>query len=222
METRGKEHLRVGKDFTGEEARERELTVQEKSLIRKKIQEKYVLVAKSPKGCFNFPTGEKGLKKLEYATKITRDFPEPVLQSFCGVGNPFNAGPIHQGEDILDIGCGAGFDAFVAAKITGPRGRVIGLDVTEEMIEKANENLILLGLNNVSFEKGEAEELPFQDELFDVVISNGAFNLTLDKDKALKEAFRVIKPKGRLMIADMVLVSPLPPERAGKIENWYQ
>jgi ubiquinone/menaquinone biosynthesis C-methylase UbiE len=106
--------------------------------------------------------------------------------------------------------------------MTGPRGRVIGLDVTEEMIEKANKNLMLLGLNNVSLEKGEAEELPFQDELSDVVISNGAFNLTLDKEKALKEAFRVIKPKGRLMIADMVLVSPLPPERAGKIENWYQ
>jgi SAM-dependent methyltransferase len=201
---------------------EADLTFEDKSLVRKKIQEKYVLVAKSPKGLFNFPTGKKGAKRLGYPPDVIRDFPEPVLASFCGVGNPFNAGPIHQGEDILDIGCGAGFDAFVAAKITGPRGRVIGIDVTEEMIEKANGNLILLGLNNVSFEKGEAEELPFQDELFDVVISNGAFNLTLDKEKALKEAFRVIKPKGRLMIADMVLVSPLPPERAGKIENWYQ
>jgi len=201
---------------------ERELTVQEKSLIRKKVQEKYIRVAKSPKGCFNFPIGKEGLEKQGYAFDIIRDFPEPILESFCGVGNPFSAGLIRQGEAILDIGCGSGLDAFVASRMTGPRGRVIGLDVTEEMIEKANKNLMLLGLNNVSLEKGEAEELPFQDELSDVVISNGAFNLTLDKEKALKEAFRVIKPKGRLMIADMVLVSPLPPERAGKIENWYQ
>ena len=109
---------------------ERKLSVQEKSLIRKKVQEKYVRVAKSPEGCFNFPTGKAGLEKQGYLD-ILRDFPEPILESFCGVGNPFNAGPIHQGEDILDIGCGAGFDAFVAAKITGPRGRVIGLDVQQ-------------------------------------------------------------------------------------------
>ena len=201
---------------------EKELTIEEKSLIRQKIQEKYILVARSPRGYFNFPTGKKGLKKLGYPVEIIRNFPEPILESFCGVGNPFSAGPIHQGEGILDIGCGAGVDAFVAASMTGPQGRVIGIDVSPEMIAKANKNLTLFGWSNVTFEVGEAEALAFEDRAFEAVVSNGALNLALSKEKALKEAFRVIKPKGRLMIADMVLVSPLPPERAGKIENWYQ
>ena len=201
---------------------ERELTVQEKSLIRNKVQEKYVRVAKSPEGCFNFPTGKEGLEKQRYPSDIIHDFPEPILDSFCGVGNPFNGNFISQGEAVLDIGCGSGLDAFVAAKITGPQGRVIGLDVSPEMINKAKENLAFLGLSNVSFEVGEAEALAYEDRTFDVVISNGAFNLTLSKEEALKEAFRVLRPGGRFMIADMVLVEPLPQERAGKIENWYQ
>jgi SAM-dependent methyltransferase len=201
---------------------ERELTVQERSLIRKKVQEKYVRVAKSPEGCFNFPTGKEGLEKQRYPSDIIHDFPEPILDSFCGVGNPFNGNFISQGEAVLDIGCGSGLDAFVAAKITGPQGRVIGLDLSPEMINKAKENLAFLGLSNVSFEVGEAEALAYEDRTFDVVISNGAFNLTLSKEEALKEAFRVLRPGGRFMIADMVLVEPLPQERAGKIENWYQ
>lgn len=201
---------------------EKQLTIEEKSLIRKKIQEKYIRVARSPRGCFNFPTGKKGLEKLGYRPEIIRDFPEPVLESFCGVGNPFSVGPIHQGEVILDIGCGAGFDAFVAARMTGPRGRVFGIDVSPEMITKARDNLTLLGASNVSFEIGEAEGLAFEDRTFQVVISNGAFNLAFSKEKALGQAFRVLKFGGRLMIADMVLIKPLPPERTGKIENWYQ
>jgi ubiquinone/menaquinone biosynthesis C-methylase UbiE len=162
------------------------------------------------------------LEKQRYPSDIIHDFPEPILDSFCGVGNPFNGNFISQGEAVLDIGCGSGLDAFVAAKITGPQGRVIGLDVSPEMINKAKENLAFLGLSNVSFEVGEAEALAYEDRTFDVVISNGAFNLTLSKEEALKEAFRVLRPGGRFMIADMVLVEPLPQERAGKIENWYQ
>jgi len=201
---------------------ERKLTVQEKSLIREKVQEKYVRVAKSPKGFFRFPTGKQGLTALGYPSELLNAFPEALLESFCGVGNPFRLGPIHRGETILDIGCGAGLDAFLAAEMTGPEGRVFGIDITQQLIGKANEHLSLLASDHLSFEVGEAEDLLFEDQTFHVVISNGVFNLTLDKEKALQEAFRVLRLGGRLMVADMVLVEPLPHERAGKIENWYQ
>ena len=198
------------------------LTDKEKTFVREKIQEKYVQVARSPAGLFNFPTGKRGARKLGYPFDGIRDFPGSVLESFCGVGNPFSAGPIHQGEAILDIGCGAGLDAFVAARSTGDLGRVIGIDVSPEMIAKAQENLALLGARNVSFEIGEAEALDFEDQTFQVVISNGVFILALSKVRALGEAFRVLRPGGRFMVADMVLVESLPEDRAGKIENWYQ
>ncbi|MDD5643546.1 MAG: methyltransferase domain-containing protein [Syntrophales bacterium] len=106
--------------------------------------------------------------------------------------------------------------------MVGPEGRVAGLDATPGMIEKARAHAALLALPNVTFQVGEAESLPFPDNDFDVIISNGVFNLTLDKEKALKESHRVLKPGGRFMLADMVLVAALPPEKAGKIENWYQ
>lgn len=200
-----------------------DLTDTELGLIREKIQEKYVRVAVSPAGCFGYPTGVAGLKQQGYPEEIIRELPETILDSFCGVGNPFSLGPIQAGEAVLDIGCGAGVDTFIAAIMVGPQGRVKGLDVTPEMIARAAANLALLpALQNVSFETGAAESLTFPDNAFDVVISNGVLNLTLDKEKALREVHRVLKPGGRLMLADMVLVSDLPPDQAGNIDNWYQ
>jgi arsenite methyltransferase len=111
---------------------------------------------------------------------------------------------------------------FVAARLAGPQGRVVGIDVTPRMVDKAKEHLSRLGLKQVAFRMGEAEALPFPDKDFDVVISNGVLNLTLDKDKAVREIFRVLKPGGWLWMADMVLVEALPPEREQKVENWYQ
>ncbi len=199
-----------------------ELSEQEKGLIREKIQEKYERVAASAGGCFRYPTGREGIEKLNYPPELWQDFPEELLASFCGVGNPFSLGVIEPGQSVLDIGCGAGFDVFAAARLVGSQGRVVGIDVTLRMVETAKEHLSHLGLKQVAFQMGDAEVLPFPDKDFDAVISNGVLNLTLDKEKAVGEIYRVLKPGGLLMVADMVLMEALPPEREKKIENWYQ
>jgi SAM-dependent methyltransferase len=200
-----------------------DLTESEILTVRQGIKEKYDRVAAAGAGsCFQYPTGKDGMDLQGYPTEILRDFPQEVLAAFCGVGNPFRLGPLNPGDAVLDIGCGAGVDSLVAARLVGAGGRVVGLDVTPAMIERARAHQARLGLANLSFQVGEAEALPFPDNDFDAVISNGVFNLALDKEKALQEVHRVLKPGGRLMIADMVLVAALPPEKSDKVENWFQ
>jgi len=200
-----------------------ELTDSDIRAIREGIRGKYAQVAAAGTGCcFQYPTGREGMVLQGYPGEVLEKIPEDILASFCGVGNPFSLGPIHPGEAVLDVGCGAGVDSLVAAHLVGPAGRVIGVDVTAEMIAKARSNLERLDLPQVSFQVGEAESLPFPDNDFDLVISNGVLNLTLNKEQALEEAYRVLKPGGRFMVADQVLVAELPPELAGKVENWFQ
>jgi SAM-dependent methyltransferase len=191
--------------------------------VRQGVKEKYDRVAAAgADGCFQYPTGKAGMELQGYPPEVLRDFPPEVLAAFCGVGNPFSLEPLNPGDAVLDIGCGAGVDSLVAAHLVGAGGRVVGLDVTLAMIERARGLLARLDLANVTFKVGEAEALPVPDNDFDAVISNGVFNLTLDKEKALHETHRVLKPGGRLMLADMVLVAALPPDQAGKVENWFQ
>jgi SAM-dependent methyltransferase len=200
-----------------------ELTETEILQVRQGIQAKYDRVAAAGAGgCFQYPTGMAGMEIQGYPPEVLKKFPPEVLAAFCGVGNPFSLGTLNPGDAVLDIGCGAGVDSLVAAHLVGAGGRVVGLDVTAAMVERARASLSRLDLANVTFEVGQAEALPFPDGDFDAVISNGVFNLTLDKEKALHEAHRVLKPGGKLMLADMALVAALPPDQAGKVENWFQ
>jgi len=196
------------------------LTNTDRKKIHKAIRKKYKKVAKNPTGLFKYPTGLAGLETLQYTAELINALPEVVTDSYCGVGNPFALGPVSEGEAILDIGCGAGVDAIFAAMLTGPSGKVVGIDITPAMLEKAKKNLLMMDLKNVRFEERSAENLPFADEDFDVVTSNGALNLVPDKARALGEIYRVLKLGGRLMVADEIRIGELPKEKDKIIKSW--
>ncbi len=196
------------------------LTPEDRKRIEEGIQQKYTRVARASGGNFRYPTGEAGLKGLNYNTEILKRLPKDISASYCGVGNPFLLGPIKEGEAVLDIGCGAGVDTLIAAVMVGSNGRAAGIDSTPQMLAAARENLRKTSLNNVTFQEASAEDLPFPDVSFDVVISNGVFNLIPEKLKALKEIFRVLKPLGRLMMADQVLTVEPPEDTRSMVENW--
>jgi SAM-dependent methyltransferase len=198
------------------------LTTEDKSRIEESIRGKYTKVASSPSGLFKYPTGREGLKALGYDKEMVRKLPEKAVTSFCGVGNPFSMGPIREGEVVLDIGCGTGVDSLIAAMMVGPEGRVVGIDMVPQMLDRANENLRETNLRNVFFRPGTAEDLPFPDSSYDVIISNGVFNLIPGKIKAVSELFRVLKPDGRLMMADQVLTGKLPQDPEERIKSWFR
>ncbi len=188
--------------------------------IREGINEKYKRVAISPEGNFNYPTGRAGLEGQQYDSEVLRALPKDVLASYCGVGNPFSLGPINKDEAVLDIGCGTGVDTLVAGIMVGSEGRVTGIDLIPEMLKRARTNLEKTSLKNVTFQEGSAEQLPFPDGTFDVVISNGVFNLIPDKAKALREVFRVLKPSGRFLLADQILMGNMPADTESMVKNW--
>jgi SAM-dependent methyltransferase len=201
---------------------ELKLTTKDKKRIEKSIRQKYTKVAAKPDGLFKYPTGLAGLTALNYDSELMGALPEPVAASYCGVGNPFALGPIRKGEAVLDIGSGAGVDAILAGMMVGPEGKVAGIEMVPEMLSKATENLRMTDLKNVSFVEGSAEKIPFPDESFDAVISNGVLNLVIDKAGALEEALRVLKPNGRFYIADQILVGQLPSDKKARVKSWFQ
>jgi arsenite methyltransferase len=190
------------------------------STLRIEVQKKYAEVATAPGGTFHFHTGRKLAEMLGYPAELLDRLPERVVESFAGVGNPFSLGEIAPGQRVVDIGSGSGFDCIISAHHVGEAGHVIGVDMTPEMLKKANDNRRLTGLNNVEFRKGYAEELPVEDEWADAVISNGVINLCPDKEQAFREAFRVLKPGGRLLIADIITYKPVPQGAKENIDLW--
>ena len=191
------------------------MDTQEVVTIRQGIAERYRKVAASPHGLFKYPTGEQSALGLGYPPDLLRAIPTDVRERFVGVGNPFALGPIHPGEAVLDLGCGAGFDAFIAAQLVGPKGRVVGIDLSPEMIAVAETGLEEAGFSNVEFRLTQVEDLPFPEESFDVALSNGVLNLIPDKPQALREIFRVLRPGGRVQTCDIGLVGDrVPPDKA--------
>jgi arsenite methyltransferase len=146
--------------------------------------------------------------------------PADCTASFAGVGNPHRIAPIRPGETVLDIGSGAGMDLLLAARRVGPAGRAIGVDMTDGMVERARQSAAAAGLRQVEVRKGDATRLPVQDASVDVVISNGVLNLVPEKEKAFSEIFRVLRPGGRLQLADVVVEVELTEDDRSNIDLW--
>jgi arsenite methyltransferase len=190
--------------------------------IRGGIHDKYKKVASSANGLFKYPVGKEGATALGYDEQLLASLPDEALASFCGVGNPFAVKSIAKGSQVLDLGCGAGIDMIMALEITGPDGKVTGVDLTEEMVNRAKKNLSLYGAENAEIHKVDSEQLPFADEQFDVVISNGVINLSPAKRYLFRELYRVLKSGGHLQFADIILAKELPPHLASGVESWSQ
>ena len=189
-------------------------------VLRTAIQEEYAEVAACPMKGFHFHTGRFLADRLGYPSDRVDALRDPVVESFAGVGNPFSWGDLAPGETVVDLGCGAGFDTILAAQMVGSEGQVIGVDMTPAMLQKARRNAELLGLGHVDLHEGYLEELPIADATADVVISNGVINLCPDKATVLAEAFRVLKPGGRLQIADIIVAKAVPDGGKQNIALW--
>jgi arsenite methyltransferase len=188
--------------------------------LRASVIDRFRRVAMKPDQERKFPVGSESAKKLGYDLCEVDALPSAVTESFCGVGNPFLLGQPLPDHRVLDLGCGAGFDTLLAAQMVGPNGKVIGVDMTPEMVAKVRHNASLLGVTNVEFIQGEIESLPLPDASAHLVISNGVFNLCPDKPQVLGEVFRVLKPGGRLQMADILLEPHVTPEEVASKGSW--
>jgi SAM-dependent methyltransferase len=188
--------------------------------LRSSIREEYSAVANDPQRGFHFHTGRRLAMILGYRADWIAALPGGAVESMAGTGNPFSLGELKPGEHVVDCGSGAGGDSLIAARMVAPHGRVIGVDMTPEMLAKARQNALEAGLTNVEFREGYLEALPVPDEWANVIISNGVLNLVPDKDAALAEMYRVLRPGGRVQIADIALQKPVPEDAQNDVALW--
>ena len=189
-------------------------------VLRDEIHKTYTAVSTEPDREFIFPTGRSWAEDLGYPQPELSRVPEATAESFAGVANPFSLGRIAPGLTVLDLGCGAGTDLLVASQMAGPDGRGIGIDMTAAMLARARASAEAMGLTNVELHEALIECLPVPDETIDVVISNGVIDLVPDKDAVFSEIDRVLRPGGRVQLADVVIHTELSEDARRRIDLW--
>jgi ubiquinone/menaquinone biosynthesis C-methylase UbiE len=183
------------------------------------VRHRYAAVAREPRGQFPYPVGVESLSRLGYETRWTASLPAHVVERFVGVGNPLRVRPPRRAEGVLDVGCGCGVDTLVAAQLVGSPGRAVGLDASPEMLDYPRNAAALHG-RAATFVQGVAEQFPFADGSFDLVISNGALNLATDKDRAFLEIARVLVAGGEMVVADLIVKEAIPEHLLASMDAW--
>jgi arsenite methyltransferase len=189
-------------------------------VLRAEIRRTYADVSTDQSRDFIFPTGRAWAEELDYPRVELARVPDASVDSFAGVANPFSLGHVGAGETVLDLGCGAGTDLLIAAQMAGPRGHAIGVDMTPEMLERVRSSAADMRLDNVEAHQALIESLPLADESVDVVISNGVIDLVPDKQAVFDEIDRVLRPGGRLQLADVVIHKDVTEDARKRIDLW--
>jgi arsenite methyltransferase len=189
-------------------------------VLRQEIRKTYTDVSTDQQQEFIFPTGRSWAQELGYPEPELSRVPDGSVESFAGVANHWPLGRIEPGSVVLDLGCGAGTDLLIAAQMTGRAGRAIGVDMTPAMLERARESAREMGLDNVELHESLIESLPLDDASVDVVISNGVIDLVADKDAVFDELDRVLRPGGRLQVADVIVHTEVSEDARKRIDRW--
>ena len=189
-------------------------------VLRDEIQKTYTDVATDAAQAFIFPTGRSWAQELGYPEPELSRVPDATAESFAGVANHWTLGRIEPGSVVLDLGCGAGTDLLIAAQMTGPSGRVIGVDMTASMLGRARASAQEMGIDHLELHESLIEALPLDDASVDVVISNGVIDLVPDKDAVMDEIDRVLRPGGRLQLADVVIHHEVSEDARARIDLW--
>ena len=203
-------------------AKKKPLSEMSSDEIKKAVKEKYSQVAKKPCASFNFPVGKVFALNVGYPKEILDKLPQTIYESFTGANNPQPFIELKAGETVLDLGCGAGLDLYFYAKAVGVNGKVYGLDISKDMVNKARRNMETVDIHNVDVRIGYSDNIPFKNDFFDVVASNGIYNLSPDKEKVMREVFRVLKPGGRTVFCEVVLKDKLPENIRKNIDDWFR